>query len=95
MTRPILATCDYCHNITTVDFIEKEHDQGIKETYFECIHCQHHYICFVTDQKVRTMQQKAERLRAVKNQSVELFRLQKRINKQMDRLKQDMIRHLE
>lgn len=89
MSRPILATCNHCENITTIEYKTKKHPKGLTETYFKCVVCNHHYTCFVTDQKVRDMQSRAKRLRAAGKQK-ELQELQEKINKRMAKLKQNI-----
>lgn len=94
MTRPVIAKCDHCGMMTTINFKERKHPEEIKETYFECVVCNHHYTCFVTDKKVRQMQNKAKNLRAVakfRNVTDELLALQEKINNRMARLKQGLI----
>lgn len=90
MTRPILSKCDHCQNATTIDFKIEHHPEGLQETYFECDVCNHRYICFVTDQRVRDWQKEAKRLRETKKQ-VELLELQERINQRMVKLKQMVV----
>lgn len=90
MTRPVIAKCDHCGMMTTIKFKEKNHSGGTRETYFECVVCNHHYTCFVTDQKVRDMQSQAKRLRAVGKQK-ELQELQEKINQRMAKLKQTVV----
>jgi len=58
MNEPLNATCDNCNNITPITFKTRPHPMGIEETYFDCEHCDHHYVCYVTDYKVRAMQRR-------------------------------------
>jgi phage terminase large subunit GpA-like protein len=93
MTRPILATCNHCQNITTINYQTKKHKSGLIETYFKCMVCNHHYTCFVTDKKVREMQKKAKNLRMVskfRDVTNELQSLQEKINERMERLKKSV-----
>ena len=93
MTRPILATCNHCENITTIEYKTKKHPKGLTETYFNCMVCNHHYTCFVTDKKVREMQKKAKNLRMVskfRDVTNELQSLQEKINERMERLKKSV-----
>lgn len=94
MTRPILATCNQCQNVTTINYQTKKHKGGLQETYFKCVVCNHHYTCFVTDKKVREMQKKAKNLRMVskfRDVTNELQSLQEKINSKMKRLKEELI----
>ena len=94
MTRPILATCNHCENITTIEYKTKKHPKGLTETYFKCVVCNHHYTCFVTDKKVREMQKKAKNLRMVskfRDVTNELQSLQEKINSKIKRLKEELI----
>ncbi|MEK3909640.1 hypothetical protein [Oceanobacillus sp. FSL W7-1309] len=86
MTRPITAMCDNCHKITDVLFKEKRHPNDIRETYFKCEHCYHHYTAFVTDSKVRKMQLKKPSLTWGKR-----LELQEDINSRMSKLKYNLI----
>lgn len=58
MTQPLNGTCDNCGDITPITFKTRPHPNGIEETYFTCKHCAHHYVCYVTDYKVRAMQRR-------------------------------------
>lgn len=94
MTRQILATCNQCQNITTINYQTKKHKGGLTETYFKCVVCNHHYTCFVVDKKVKQMQTKAKNLRRVmqfKDVRDELQSLQEKINARMDKLKQELV----
>lgn len=96
MTRPILATCNHCENITTIEYKTKKHPKGLTETYFKCVVCNHHYTCFVTDKKIKQMQMKAKNLRRVmqfKDVKDELQSLQEKINERMNRLKEQVNNH--
>lgn len=90
MTKPILATCDHCHQITTVKFRAKNHPNDIKETYFKCIHCHYHYTSFVTDKWVRKMQRKLRQKGGRQNGRAQL---QKDINSRMKDLKNNLINY--
>lgn len=94
MTKPILARCNRCENITTIEYKTKKHPKGLTETYFKCVVCNHHYTCFVVDKKVKQMQMKAKNLRRVmqfKDVRDELQSLQEKINARMDKLKQELV----
>lgn len=90
MNKPILVRCDNCGMITTVEFKVKDHPNTLKETYFTCDICNHHFTCFVTDKKVRALQQQTKWLREQGKQE-ELLKLQGKINKRMERLKRRVI----
>lgn len=85
--RLLLARCDHCGMMTTVNFKKKKHPHTMEETYFECDVCGYHYTCFVTDKKVRNMHKQAKMLRMQRKQK-ELDELQEKINKRMAMLKQ-------
>jgi phage terminase large subunit GpA-like protein len=94
MTKPILARCNHCENITTIEYKTKKHPKGLTETYFKCVVCNHHYTCFVVDKKVKQMQTKAKNLRRVmqfKDVRKELQSLQEKINARMNELKQELV----
>jgi phage terminase large subunit GpA-like protein len=94
MTKPILARCNHCENITTIEYKTKKNPKGLTETYFKCVVCNHHYTCFVVDKKVKQMQTKARNLRRVmqfKDVRNELQSLQEKINARMDKLKQELV----
>ncbi len=57
-----MVRCDYCEEEFEIFPLEKQHKKGVVETYFVCPHCNHHYTSFVTDEKIRTMQQRAKRM---------------------------------
>lgn len=87
MSRPVIARCNHCGMMTTVNFKEKKHPHTMIETYFECDVCGYHYTCYVTDKKVRNMHKQAKVLRMQRKQK-ELDALQEKINKRMAMLKQ-------
>jgi phage terminase large subunit GpA-like protein len=94
MTKPILARCNHCENITIIEYKTKKHSKGLTETYFNCVVCNHHYTCFVVDKKVKQLQTKAKNLRRVmqfKDVRDELQSLQEKINERMERLKQELV----
>lgn len=82
--------CDHCSKFTKIEFKEKKHPNEIIETYFECEHCHHRYVCFVTDKKVRKMQRKKNGLKGNYNFQKRLD-LQEEINERMDKLKHNLI----
>jgi len=90
MTNPLLVRCDNCGMMTTVEFKEKKHKHTMIETFFNCVVCNHHYTCFVTDKKIRSMQKQAKILRLQRKQK-ELDALQEKINKRMTMLKQKVL----
>ncbi|GIO22442.1 hypothetical protein [Oceanobacillus sp. J11TS1] len=87
----MLATCNNCGEILTVKFQKKKHPNNIEETYFECDRCYYHYTSFVTDKKVRKLQEKKEQLKGDHyiNKRLEL---QEQINERMSKLKDNLIR---
>ncbi len=83
-----MAKCDNCSQVTKIKFKEVRHQQGIKETYFNCEHCKTRYICFLTDERVREMQQK---LRSFGGRHNGRMKLQQEINERMNLLKYNLI----
>lgn len=88
MSKPLTATCDKCGDITNVNFLEVYKPGGIKVTSFNCQHCQHNYVCFVTDHDVRHMQKVKGGLNG-EGKAEERLRLQEDINARMDVLKRE------
>ena len=86
MNRPVTALCDNCHKITDISYKQTKHPNDIRETYFKCEHCYHHYTAFVTDTKVRKMQRKKNSLDWDKR-----LEIQKQINQRMSQLKYNLI----
>ncbi len=101
MNRPVTAMCDNCHKITDITYKETKHPNDIRETYFKCEHCYHHYTAFVTDAKVRKMHKKVDELKALARKGdtntnytllgEELNQLIININQRMSRLKYNLI----
>ena len=90
MTQPVHATCVKCNEIFSVKYIEVYHSKGIKETFFNCTHCQRKYVCFVTDHEVRKMQKDKAKLIGIHNANKRL-QMQDKINQRMARLKMELI----
>ena len=80
--------CDKCNYITDIDFKVQNHSKGIQETYFICEHCLERYTCFVTDARVRDMQQS---LRTIGGRRNGRDQLHKEMVKRMDMLKRELI----
>lgn len=92
MTKPLTAHCDKCGLITDVIFKQSKHPNGIQETYFKCEHCHYRYTSFVTDKKVRKMQQKKEAMKD-KHLWEKRLELQEQINTRMSKLKYNLINY--
>jgi len=90
MNKPLQGICDNCKQVTKISFKMSHHLKGIQETYFECDHCEKHYTCFVTDDKVRMLQTKKDRLKGDRHISDRL-KLQDEINERMLKLKSELI----
>lgn len=82
------VTCDQCNQVTKVNYVEVYMPDGLKATSFHCQHCQHQYVCFVTDRGVRDMQKVRDNLRGDKYID-ERLRLQEDINGRMVVLKHE------
>lgn len=97
----VRATCNNCRKITDVVFQEKKHPNKIREGYFECEHCYHHYTTYVTDAWVRKRIKKIKGLRllsvkegaSIDNDHLgrEIKQIQNEIKFQMSKLKHNLI----
>lgn len=81
------AICNYCDKETAVEFEERKHPRGLRETYFRCNRCGEHYTCFVTDARVRRLHKEVKAMRG-KGASAEVK--QAKINRRMDELKRKL-----
>ncbi|MGD6781338.1 hypothetical protein ACQCT3_18050 [Sutcliffiella horikoshii] len=85
--KGLSAVCEKCGETTTVKFQDKLHDAGKTETFFTCEHCNYHYTTHVTDKRVRLWQEEKDQLRDADQR----HNMQLRINKRMERLKDELI----
>ena len=91
----MIAQCDNCGMPTTIEYKVKKHEGTVRETYFTCDHCQYHFTCFVTDNKVRKAQAELKRLRqSGKVHSEVLIDRQNKINKRMKQLKDKVMQDI-
>lgn len=86
LPEQLTALCDECDYITDIAFKMRPHPNTVEETYFNCEHCNHHYLCFVTDYKVRAKQRRKEKMLGDKHIDDRL-KLQEEINESMEELK--------
>ena len=86
MANPIKALCDNCEEITDIEYLVTYHPKSIQETYIECEHCQDHTVCFVTNNKVRSLQKE---MRNTDNTDKRV-QLQEEVNERMGRLKHEL-----
>ena len=90
MNKPLTGVCDNCNCITNIQFKINHYPKGIQETYFDCERCGKHYTCFVTDDKVRMLQKKKERLKGDSYVTKRIW-MQDEINKRMEKLKSELV----
>lgn len=89
----MIALCDKCGKITNIEYKVKKHKGTVRETYFKCDQCNHHFICFVTDNKVRKEQAALKKLRqSGKLMTGDLLARQNKINKRMEILKHNVMK---
>jgi len=89
--------CDKCNSHFRINLKEKKHGKGVKESYFNCTHCDKHYTAFVTDAIVRRRQRELKRLHqsikgindmdAYRKKQREIEQKKQRIKPLMDELK--------
>lgn len=84
------GVCDNCHQLTGIHFNEQNHPKGIRETHFECEQCGERFICFVTDDGVRMMQTRKERMTGLERVNDRLL-IQEKINHRMTELKDELL----
>ncbi|MDY7044048.1 hypothetical protein RVS70_07490 [Virgibacillus sp. M23] len=88
----MIALCDKCNRVTNIAYKTKQHPNSIKETYFKCDQCHYHFTCFVTDKRVRKLQQKRDELNGQHN-AVKRQRIQEDINNRMKQLKYNLVNY--
>lgn len=88
----MIALCDKCNRVTNIVYKTKQHPNNIKETYFKCDQCYYHFTCFVTDKRVRKLQQKRDELNGRHN-TVKRQKIQEDINNQMKQLKYNLVNY--
>ncbi|MBM7598484.1 DNA-directed RNA polymerase subunit RPC12/RpoP [Virgibacillus halotolerans] len=92
-----IVLCDECGKEFLIVPKVKQHGNGIEETYFNCGHCDHKYIAYVTDagarkqrETVRKMYKRLEGLTSVDQSRSQLAKIKMAkagLGKRMDRLK--------
>ena len=80
------ALCDKCGKVTKIKYELTNHPKGIQETYIECEKCNDHITCFVTNNKVRSLQKE---MRNTDNTDKRV-QLQEEVNERMGRLKYEL-----
>lgn len=96
MSESIPAFCnESCgKHFQITKFETKKHPRGIEETYFKCPHCFHHYTSFVTDSRVRKIQNMIKTMMdntQTPVSKVKLESMQQEINQRMSLLKFNLI----
>lgn len=85
--------CDQCDEMFEMNVKVKKIGTDIKESYFDCPHCNHYYICYRTDSKIRKKQknvrEKIEKVKWVKDTD-QFHKLQEEINQEKEQIKQMM-----
>lgn len=55
------VVCDDCKNEIDMDVKTKEHRDSIEEVYFDCPICNHRYVSYFTNQRIRKLQYRMQK----------------------------------
>lgn len=88
----MIAQCSNCSEMTKIHFKEQQHPKGIRETYFNCHHCNKQFTCYATDSAVRDKQKEIRRIPGLHNTD-KRTRLLIEVNQRMNELKKKVINY--
>jgi NAD-dependent SIR2 family protein deacetylase len=89
------AKCDKCKKIFTINELKTEAmGRGIEKVFFVCPHCEHEYVAFYTDNKIRLMQSELQRLISIVNEMKNKRKIKEGL-KMIERKRQDIAAEIE